>query len=237
MKLNQKYLSVCLLVVTLVGGYAKAGGLQISPVTLTLDSSQNAGIIWLSNEGDSLLNAQVRVYHWKQSRYDNRLAPSQGLVISPPMLALAPGEKQLVRVIRTDSVTGSIEDAYRLSIDELPPAEVQKNKLQFLVHYSVPIFIQPAPQTDVSAELRWKVLRINDSNLLEVNNQGNGHAQLSAATFITVNGKRKEISSGLLGYVLPGSTMRWIIPTSANDTYYGGKVEVTINGQKTTKNI
>lgn len=42
------------------------------------------------------------------------------------MLALALGERQLIRVIRTGPPSAHAEDAYRLSIDELPPAKVEK---------------------------------------------------------------------------------------------------------------
>lgn len=41
---------------------ATASGLQIAPVTLTLQATQNADGIWLSNAGENVLNAQVRVF-------------------------------------------------------------------------------------------------------------------------------------------------------------------------------
>lgn len=216
---------------------AGASGLQIAPVTLTLQATQNAEGIWLSNAGDEVLNAQVRVFRWTQSAYGDRLSPSQGLVISPPMLALSPGERQLIRVIRTGTPSAHAQEAYRLSIDELPPSKLEKNKLQFILHYSVPVFIQPVTQGETVAKLQWKLQQFDGKKFLEVSNQGNGHAQLSAATFINNNGAKKVISPGLLGYVLPGSTMRWIISPSASNSHDGGKVEVTVNGQKTVQDL
>ena len=103
----------------LFSGYAAASGLQVTPVTLTLEQTQRAEGIWLSNSGDNTINAQVRVFRWSQSSYKDQLAASQGLVISPPMLTIPPGGKQLIRVIRTGS-PAKVEDAYRLSINELP---------------------------------------------------------------------------------------------------------------------
>jgi hypothetical protein len=55
---------------------ATASGLQIAPVTLTLQATQNADGIWLSNAGENVLNAQVRVFRWSQSAYDNKLSLS-----------------------------------------------------------------------------------------------------------------------------------------------------------------
>ena len=164
----------CLLGMVASANLATASGLQIAPVTLTLQATQNADGIWLSNAGENVLNAQVRVFRWSQSAYDNKLSPSQGLVISPPMLALAPGERQLIRVIRTSPPSAHAEDAYRLSIDELPPAKVEKNKLQFVLHYSVPVFIQPTSAAQTQAKLQWKLQQLDGKKFIEVSNQENG---------------------------------------------------------------
>ena len=43
-----------------------ASGLQVSPVSLTLPPTQAADGLWLSNTGDNVVNAQVRVFRWTQ---------------------------------------------------------------------------------------------------------------------------------------------------------------------------
>lgn len=237
LKLGGRSACACLWLAVAAGGNALAGGLQISPVNLTLRAAQNADGIWLSNEGDAPLNAQVRVFNWQQSGYADKLSTSQGLVISPPIVTLPAGERQLIRVIRTGPATNQVEQAYRLFIDELPPAKLQRNKIQFVMRYSVPVFLQPVGQGENSAKLKWALINAEGKTFIEVSNQGNSHAQLSAMTFTPPNGARKTITSGLLGYVLPGSTMRWIISSSAGDAYHSGKVEVAINGQKTEQDL
>ena len=223
----------CALIGLLFSGYAAASGLQVTPVTLTLQQTQRAEGIWLSNSGDTAINAQVRVYRWSQSGYRDQLAASQGLVISPPMLTIPPGGKQLIRVIRTGSPT-KVEDAYRLSINELPQAIAKKSNLQFVLHYSVPVFIQPPGVTNTYAKLQWQLQRSDGRAWLEVKNQGDGHAQLSEVNLITTAGSRKNITPGLLGYVLPGSTMRWPLPASVS---LGEKLEVMVNGEKTVQTL
>lgn len=222
-----------LTVLALFSGTAAASGLQVTPVTLTLQQNQRAEGLWLSNSGDSPVNAQVRVFHWSQSGYSDQLSSSQGLVISPPMLNIPPGGRQLIRVIRTGPPT-KVEDAYRLSINELPPSTAKKNSLQFVLHYSVPVFIQPPGATETIARLQWQVEHSDGRAWLQVNNQGDGHAQLAEVTLIMASGSRKNITPGLLGYVLPGSTMRWPLPASAGQ---GEKLEVTVNGQKTVQTL
>src|SRR5579883_159278 len=104
---------------SLLSGMAAASGLQVSPVSLTLQPTQNADGLWLSNEAENVIRAQVRVYRWTQEGSEEKLTPSRGLVISPPMLQLAAADKQLVRVIRVGappSGAGATEEAYRVSI-------------------------------------------------------------------------------------------------------------------------
>lgn len=215
---------------------AQASGLQVSPVTLTLQD-KNADGIWLSNQGDNEINAQIRVFQWSQRNFEDSLTPSRDLIISPPMLTLRPGERQLVRVIRLGNSANSVEGAYRLSVNELPPSTLAANKLQFVLHYSLPVFIQPRDQGAPQANLTWGIRQEGSDNFLEVSNRGNGHAQLSAVTLISERGTRKTITPGLLGYVLPGSTMRWILAPSATHIAPGGKLEVMINGQKVVQNL
>lgn len=216
---------------------AMASGLQVSPVTLTLQDRQNAEGIWLTNQGENTIHAQVRVFSWNQQGFENQLNPSRTLVISPPMLKLAAGERQLIRVIRMGPSSSTREEAFRLSVNELPPAEPEKNKIQFVLHYSIPVFIQPKGNSDNSAKLQWSIQRIGQDAFLEVSNQGNSHAQLSAASYINRQGRRKEITPGLLGYVLPGATMRWILPVNAADSAPGSKLEITVNGQKKVQQL
>lgn len=223
----------CALACLFFNGYAAASGLQVTPISLTLEQSQRAEGIWLSNSGDSPINAQVRVFRWSQSGYSDQLAASQGLVISPPMLTIPPGGKQLIRVIRTGS-PAKTEDAYRLSINELPQTTAKKNNLQFVLHYSVPVFIQPPGVDETYARLQWQIQHSDGRTWLEVNNQGDGHAQLSEVSLITATGSRKNITPGLLGYVLPGATMRWPLPAGASQ---GEKLEVMVNGKKTVQTL
>lgn len=46
---------------------------------------------------------------------------------------------------------------------------------------------------------------------LVVRNTGNGHARLTDLT-LEQRGAISPVQSGLVGYVLPGATMRWALP-------------------------
>ncbi|HEY0198242.1 MAG TPA: molecular chaperone [Rhodanobacter sp.] len=221
-------------------GLTHASGLQVAPTTLSLKASQNADGLWLSNTGDSVVHAQVRVYHWTQDSQGDQLVPSPGLVVSPPMLQLAIGDRQLIRVIRVGAPpngSGAVEDAYRLAIDELPIDAQGKKGLQFVLHYSLPIFIEPAGAVIAPPQLQWSLQRNGEHVLLQVSNHGDGHAQLAGLSYIDAAGHRTDLTPGLLGYVLPGATMRWMLKPPAAVFVGGGTLEAMINGEKATQNL
>ena len=214
-----------------------AAGLQVAPIGLSFTPSSPAQGLWLTNTGSEQLNAQVRVFHWTQGGGKDNLTPTQALVASPPMLSLAPGGKQLVRVIRTGAAaTGANEDAFRVLVDELPPAEqAEQTGVRYVMRHSIPVFIQPSAivpdASAVAATLRWSLVRDGAGVALQVRNTGTTHAQISAASLLLPNNKSVEISPGLLGYVLPEMTMRWLLNVSAVQLGTGTQLKARINGK------
>lgn len=222
-------------------GIAAASGLQVSPVTLTLRASQNADGLWLSNTGDNVVHAQVRVYHWTQENGEDKLTPSRNLLVSPPILQLAATDRQLIRVIRTGappSGAGAVEDAYRVVIDELPVENQEARKgLQFVLRYSLPIFIEPAGPAPSPPQLTWSLSRQGDQAVLEVANAGGTHAQLAELNFVDASGRRTAVHGGLLGYVLPGAKMRWPLTPPVATFAAGGSMETMVNGNTAQQSL
>ena len=225
--------SILLSTLLLMGGAAFASGLQVSPVTLTLSPTQAADGLWLSNTGDNVVNAQVRVFRWTQERGEDKLTPSRGLLVSPPMLQLPAEGRQLIRAIRAGappSGPGAVQEAYRVIIDELPVDTQGKKGLQFVLRYSVPIFVQPAGAPPSAPQLTWGLRRDGDKAVLEVANSGASHAQLADISFTDSAGVRTAVHPGLLGYVLPGAQMRWALKVPAAAFGAGGTWETMTNG-------
>lgn len=209
---------------------ACAAGLQVAPISLTLDARRGADGLWLSNTGDAVLNAQVRVFHWTQANGEEQLAASRGLAVSPPMLKLEPGARQLVRVIRTGPAPTEREDAFRLLVDEVPNEAAQANGLNFVLRYSVPVFVAPAGAAPAAPQLEWS-LRGGAAATLEVANAGSTHAQLASLAFTGADGNVLSINAGLLGYVLPGATMHWPLPGDRATFAHGGRLSARVNGE------
>lgn len=223
----------------LLGSGAMASGLQVSPISLSLQARENASGLTLSNTADTMINAQVRVYQWSQGETGDQLTPSRGLLASPPMIKLNPGESQLIRIIRAKAPpqgAGAVEDSYRILVNELPVKSLEQKKgLQFALSYSLPVFVQPVGVVKTSPQLQWRYSLQPDNKQikLRVSNSGNGHAQLARMSMIDSAGNSIDLNQGLLGYVLPGATMNWILKVPPSTLIAGGKFKVMINGTQT----
>ncbi|WP_162932263.1 fimbrial biogenesis chaperone [Solimonas sp. K1W22B-7] len=148
-----------------------AAGLSVTPISLEFTSAAPAQALWLSNTGDAPIDAQLRAYAWNQDEGKDRLLPTRDLVLSPPMIALQPGQKQLVRVIRT-AATGPRESSYRILVDELPdPAKLQQG-LHFVMQFSIPVFADTG--TAAAPALEWRLAREGDKLKLITDNKGGG---------------------------------------------------------------
>jgi len=214
---------------------AQAASLQVAPTSVQLTAEQSAQGLWLSNSGDTPLQAQVRVFRWRQQDGEDLLDPSDKIAISPPMLELAPHSRQLVRIIRLDDAPRTTEETYRILVDELPSADASATAsgLQFVLRYSVPIFVKPAAAA--APALQARLIRDAAAPALEVVNQGSQHAQLVDLHFVASDGTRAAIADGLAGYVLPGQHKRWPLPPAIARAE--GTFKATINGEPLAQSL
>ncbi|APO97071.1 fimbrial biogenesis chaperone [Xanthomonas vesicatoria] len=209
---------------------ARAASLQLAPTSLTLSAQQTADGLWLSNSGGAPVQVQTRAYRWTQRDGQDQLEPTQELLISPPMRTLAAGERQLIRVIRAGPAPTHQEACYRIIVDELPSADADRKGMQFVLRYSVPIFVLPPGKTGPTPTLSTQVVAGTDGNAqIQISNSGSGHAQVADLQH-RIDGTAKTALNGLVGYVLPGQTMRWSL--GAPLTQFGrGTIVARINGE------
>lgn len=216
---------------------AAAASLQVSPTSVTLQARQNADGLTLTNTGTTPLHAQVRVFRWTQEGDEDKLEPTKDITISPPMLKLAPGAQQLVRVIRLGAPPADAETSYRLIVDELPVESGEtKPGLQFVLQYSVPVFLMPQGDPAIAPQLHARLVRDGDRSLIEIANTGKAHAQVAELAYLSADGKSEVIAAGLSGYVLPGKTKRWPLP-AALTVSASGTFKARINGEPVVQTL
>jgi fimbrial chaperone protein len=222
-------LACALAAVVFLASLASASGLQVSPIGLRLLSAAQADALWLTNTGSEPIHVQVRVFRWSQANGKDVLEPSRDLVVSPPMVTIAPGDRQMVRVIRQVPAPSGTEASYRVIVDELPIDAGDQPGLKFVLRYSIPVFLAPLGDPPVRTALQASWDNTPDGPMLRVSNVGSGHAQIADVVWHGAKGQRTVLLSGLVGYALPGSSMSWHLPQGA--TQAGGAVKARINGE------
>lgn len=208
-----------------------AASLQVVPTTLSLTAERRAEGLTLRNTGSETVHAQVRVFSWIQVEGEDRLQPASGLVASPPMLELAPGAEQLIRVVRTGPLP-TVEEAFRVIVDELPldrNDDGQRPGLRLVLRYSIPVFVVPQAGPGLAPLLRTRLSGEPKQRHLEIENLGNGHAQIADLEHAALDGRAHAIAPGLSGYVLPGQRRRWRLP--ADLALENGTFRARINGE------
>lgn len=229
------------------GGAQAASSVLIWPIDPVLEADQQASALWLENRGSETANLQIRVFAWRQGGFDDQYQNQREVIGSPPVANIAPGQKQLVRLTRTRDVPPGQELAYRIIIDEIPsaaPVEAPADgktaaAIRFQMRYSVPLFAYGAglwskedatrqrdPKGAGKPDLSWKKVTIAGRSYVEMHNRGAVHARLTDAAF-KQGGQPRPLVEGLLGYVLPGATMRWPVA----DAMPGDQpLQVRVNG-------
>jgi fimbrial chaperone protein len=182
------------------------GQLQAGPTLLEIGSKVSATRLMLSNTGDSPVAAQVRVYSWRQPNGQDRLVPSEQVVVSPPIVELPAGREQVVRVVRVGPPAGDSDDCYRVIVDELPRAgSAEGATVKLRMRYVLPLFVRAADARapDLSCTIDEEGVQ------LACQNGGGRAAQLGASRLIGQGAEVVNLSEGLFGYVLPGSRRVW----------------------------
>lgn len=215
------------------------------PITSVLEPGTRASALWLENNGSEPVSLQIRVLGWKQQDFVESFEEQSRVVPSPPAAVIAPGKRQLIRLTKLAEATPGQESAYRVFIDELPPAvdDGQRADAQSVavaikvrMRYSLPLFVygtglqaKPADERGRrDAGLQWRVVSESGRQWLFVRNSGATYARLSQVK-MGQGDRTVNVADGLLGYVLPGSEMRWPL-ADETPSGIGVPVEASVNG-------
>jgi fimbrial chaperone protein len=201
-----------------------AATILIWPIDPWLSVERHATELWIENQGNATATMQVRIVGWRQEGGYERYGAQQEVVASPPILSVAKGDKQLIRLITQAPVPVGVEKAYRIIVDEIPePNDTSKPQmgLRLQMRYSIPLFVygegiktydkgENHARVD-TGKLSWRVVQEAGKPMLEISNRDAVHLRLSNVT-LRQSGRTQTVAPGLLGYVLPGEHRRWPLP-------------------------
>lgn len=218
---------------------ANAATVRIWPIDPAIEASSKGTVVWLENRGGSDTVLQIRVMRWSQDGGSDVHAEQDEIQASPPMVRIAPGVRQMVRLVDSGRRPRQGEQAYRILVDEVPAVTREQrdtpvaSAIRFRMRYSVPLFVAGK---DVPAKTQWSspaAVSLSctispDGKAVTVRNHGPIHARLADAAF-GPEGSRTPLAQGLLGYVLADSGMTWSAPS---DLHADGILQATVNGRK-----
>jgi fimbrial chaperone protein len=194
----------------LVPAAACAAALEISTVMVTFEKAGAIETLALRNAGATPIAAQIRAFEWQQTKTDDVLARTTGLIVSPPFCTIAPGQQQTVNVLAA-APQSDTEQAYRLYIDELPSVDAATtSQVRIALRYSVPAFVPPPGARAAVPALRWQLNCDHQRWSLHIANDGPVHAQIASLDVIDPQtGKTGQLNGGLFGYVLAHAEREW----------------------------
>jgi fimbrial chaperone protein len=175
--------------------FAQTTSMDVAPTTLDLKPGAPA-LFFVTNHSARAVTVQVEAMDWRQEQSRDVLAPSNEFFASPPMVRIAPGARQSVRVMAKPmgAKENESEHAYRLLVSELPDPEQEGDGVHVLLQFSVPVFVrQDARATPQSS---W---RAGAGRLTAVNSG----AQTVKIDRLMLNGA--AVAGPSLTYILPGA--------------------------------
>ena len=192
---------LALLAATLAGS-VWAGSLSVSPVRVEIASPRTAAAIEIQNTGTQPAQLQVERYRWESSpRGEDKLEPTDDFLVTPPILTLAPGQRQIVRVMFLKPTDPRTEASFRLILQETPLGDPPPNTVATMLRLNLPVFVTPP---GAKPRLVWSLHTAAGQTWLRVHNEGNAHAFLASA-----RGADGAALSAVGGYVLPGALREW----------------------------
>ncbi|MFI5444141.1 molecular chaperone [Polaromonas sp. UC242_47] len=128
---------------------AQAGVFSVTPVRIYMTPRDRAVAVTITNEGDAevVLQADLNAWSQKPDGTDEQV-PTEDLILSPPILKLAPNARQVVRLALLKPADASRQLIYRMIIREVPEAAPARDKtmqMPIALALSMPVFITPPP--------------------------------------------------------------------------------------------
>lgn len=121
---------------------AQTGGIRVAPVLVSLNPERAIGSVQLHNGRTTAVSFEVEAYVWTQVEGQDRLTPTNALIVAPGVFEIAPGGDQTIR-LGVRSANGESETAYRILLRELPSPRRDGVALGFALEMSLPVFVTP----------------------------------------------------------------------------------------------
>lgn len=190
---------------------ARTGSLEVGPIRMQMIGPERTSTLTIRNSGSEPINVQIRTVDWTQPEGSDLYMPSSVLMASPPLVTMAPGESQVVRVVVEGMPHAPAERAFRLILDEIPStSDALPTGVKTSLRVLVPVFVTPS--TDSRSSLQWSARQDDGQLTLTATNQGSARERLIN---MQLSAGGRPIGDPLEGYVLAGGRRIWTVDTGA----------------------
>lgn len=215
----------CLLCGAASAALASAGTFSVTPVRIYMAPKDRAVAVTIVNEGDAPVVLQADLNLWSQTADGaDELTPTEDLVLSPPIVKLAPGARQVVRLALARPPDASRQLIYRLVMREIPEAAPPKGNVQVPISLalSMPVFVTPPPAT---RDVACRIERNGDAVAALCANSGTAYAQVREARLTRGAAPLAAFEGGV--YILPGA--RKSIPLKGAGPLTSGAAQLAVS--------
>ena len=171
-----------------------AGSIQVDPIRLDFEPGTTSATLFVRNTGDAPAVLQAELNDWTMDETGERYSPTSALIVAPPVMTIAAGGEQVVRLGLRTAADPSRERAFRLFLTEVPPPPQPGFRgLQVAIRVGIPVFLRPVVKA--APRLDWSAARTApDKITVVVANDGVTHVRLLS------------IEASAAGAVLPPAT-------------------------------
>jgi len=200
----------------IAAGTATAGMFSVTPVRIYMTARERAVAVTIVNDGDSEVLLQADLNSWTQTPDGtDQLAPTEDLILAPPIIKIAPKARQVVRLALLTPPDLSRQLTYRVVIREVPeatqPPPSEGLRTPIALALSLPVFITPP---GAKRQVDCTPVRVDAGKLaLSCKNNGNAYAQLREAQLTRDDRPVARFEGGT--YILPGATKVIALGTDA----------------------
>ena len=196
-------------------GFAHAGSFQVNPIRIDMAKGATSGSITLHNDGDEAIVVQSSIVGWSQDNGHDAYAPTTEALVTPPIMTVAPGRDQIVRVGLRRGPDAQRELTYRVYLQEVPPPpRPDFTGLQVALRVGLPVFVQPVAAT--IRRLEWSAQIRPEGIVLTAQNTGNTHVQMTDFEVRGAGAEEPVAHQSSLVYVLAGQRRTWTLSIPAD---------------------
>lgn len=209
-----------------VGLAASAQTISVMPVNIFLQNGEKTATLSVINKAKADTAVQIRAYDWSIQDGKDQLTPTSGLLVSPPLVTIAPGATQIIRMVLRQAPTTQ-ESTYRILVDQIPAASTA-GTIRIVLRLSLPVFAEPVSR--VRPQIAFHLEQSGDKLVLVGVNSGTAHDVLRNIELTTTDGRKFHPIRGASPYILANSTQRWPIDSTGSLPPSGDSLVLTALG-------